>query len=810
VIALLYFATAGALLALAHRFFNVTPPNVAPPPSAANVSSLANVATPPSAASIATPTSEAGPSAHRALRPAPLQPSAPAAEVSPSAPRALRPAHLRPFTLPAAIVLLLLPLVFTGRAILRGMVYAPIEMPYITQPLADHRGELHVPPPHNGALVDIAFQMIPWREAVRRSYADHQWPLLNRFILCGDVLAGSMQAAPFSPFTLIACLLPAAMSFSFTGAIAFFIAGLGAFLLARELGAGEMASVFAAVGWMFSAQLALTILWPLGFAWAFLPLVLAAAHRGDVGTLTVALTLQILAGHPETTLHIVAIAFAFSMWRRRPGQRIIAAILALLITAIATFPFIDALHHSGEYKVRQAFAREPLRLPGTKVRDALIGDLFPFARGGVHFPLERAEGGSILLAVGIAGLISVRRKEIAFFGVLLAIAFLAGINGWPIAQLLHRLPIFDAAFNDRLAAAVPLCLAILGALAFQQWPSRRMAATMIVLAIIIAIAAVHWPLDRQRAFAELVPLVIAAIAVALVRKEIAAPALIALLLIQRTISDGSLIPTQPRGIAYPHLALFDAIDTRGEPFRIAPLGSALLPNTPAMYGLEDARGNTPMTLASYGEILPLFASRPDGWFLAVTDLTRPILSMMNVRYSMQDVSTPIPPGWRDVKTDIYTRLIENEHVLPRAFVPAHVVLGSQHELEEMSKETDFAQRAWISSPESGEHENGPGLVSTTDGLNFTASMDRDGFVVISQSALPGWRAYLDGRRVKLLSANHAFLAVFVPAGEHRLRLAFLPKSFVIGRAITFATLLGIIIFLFVRLRSRAGNTPSGR
>src|SRR5437764_1997534 len=204
-------------------------------------------------------------------------------------------------------------------------------MPYMTQPLADHRGELHVRPPANGALVDFAYQMIPWREALRRSIAHGEWPLLNRYVMCGDVLAGAMQPAPFSPFTLIALLLPAALSFTYTGAIAFFIAALGAFLFAREIGLGELAAIFAAVGWMFSAQLALTILWPLGFAWAFLPLVLAAAYRGDVGTLTVALTLQILAGHPETTLHIVVIAFAFSMWRRRPRRRIFAAILALLL-----------------------------------------------------------------------------------------------------------------------------------------------------------------------------------------------------------------------------------------------------------------------------------------------------------------------------------------------------------------------------------------------------------------------------------------------------------------------------------------------
>jgi len=698
-------------------------------------------------------------------------------------------------SLRASIILLLLPLVFTGRAVFTGSVYAPIELPYMTQPLSDHRAELHVRAPYNSALVDIAFQMIPWREALHHSL------LLDRYEMCGNTLAASMQPAAFSPFTWIALLLPAAVSFTFTAAIAFFIAALGAFLLARELGAGEVASTFAAVGWMFSAQLALTILWPLGFAWAFLPLVVFAVEHGSIALLTIVLALQILAGHPETTLHVVAIAFVYALFKRKPIRFAIAGVLALLITAVALLPFFEASRNSGEYKIRtQIYAKEPLRLPGTKVRDALIGDLFPFARGGVHFPLERSEGGSILLAIGIAAIVSVRRREVAFFAALLVIAFFAGINGWPVAQLLHRLPLFDSAFNDRLAAAVPFALAILAAFAVQQWPKRAMVVTMIVVTIVVAIGAARWPLDRQRMIAELAPLVVAIGVVAFVRKEIAAPALVALLLIQRTMADGSMIPTLPRAIAYPHLTLFDGVDRSS---RIAPFGSAMLPNTPSMYALEDVRGNAPMTFAPYGELLPLFTSRPDGWFLQVTDLTRPILSMMNVRYSLQDVSTPIPPCWRDVRTDIYTRLIENEHVLPRAFVPARVVMGSPNEVAEMASEKDFAQRGWISPHEPGERENGPGRVVRTSELDYAAQMDRDGFVIISQTAIPGWRAYLDGRRVKLLRGNHAFLAVYVPAGEHRLKLQYLPDSFVIGRAISLTTIALLMIFVIVQWRTGA-------
>ena len=78
-------------------------------------------------------------------------------------------------------------------------------------------------------------------------------------------------------------------------------------------------------------------------------------------------------------------------------------------------------------------------------------------------------------------------------------------------------------------------------------------------------------------------------------------------------------------------------------------------------------------------------------------------------------------------------------------------------------------------------------------------MDADAFVVISQTAWDGWRAFVDGKRVALRRANHAFLAVWVPAGEHRVRLVYLPRSFVIGRGITFAALIFLALGLIRRI-----------
>src|SRR3954453_5060520 len=253
----------------------------------------------------------------------------------------------------AALALLLLPLVFTGRALLTGRVYAPVELAYMTEPLNAYRTEVGAPLPQNGSLSDIAFQMIPWRQALRQGGIETRWPLGDPFEGWGHVLAGAAQAAPFSPFTLIALLLPVAASFGYTASIAFFIAAIGAFLLARDYECSELASLVAAAVFTFSAPMALQILWPLGFAWAFLPLVFLATRRVVVAPsiksasmLTTVLALEVLSGHPETLLHVPFLGAIYGVYEvlRHPhrakaiGYAIAAGVVALLLTAIALLP----------------------------------------------------------------------------------------------------------------------------------------------------------------------------------------------------------------------------------------------------------------------------------------------------------------------------------------------------------------------------------------------------------------------------------------------------------------------------------------
>jgi len=176
-----------------------------------------------------------------------------------------------PVSIGAAVILFLLPLVVMGKPVLTGGAFGAIDLTYVTEPLADLRLQLGVPSPHNGVISDVSCQVFPWRKALQDAYAHGEWPLRNPTMLAGDILAAAGQPGAYFPFTLVALLLPAAVSLTFTGAIIFFLAGVGAFLLARELGVRESVALLAAAGWMYSTGLGFFILWALAGAWALLP-----------------------------------------------------------------------------------------------------------------------------------------------------------------------------------------------------------------------------------------------------------------------------------------------------------------------------------------------------------------------------------------------------------------------------------------------------------------------------------------------------------------------------------------------------------
>ncbi|HEX7191391.1 MAG TPA: YfhO family protein [Thermoanaerobaculia bacterium] len=785
--------------------------------------------------------------------------------------------YVHPLSRGAALVLFLLPLCVTGRALLTGNVYGPADLAFMAEPLKAEAAKYRIHGVHNGLLSDLYAQIWPWQSAVRDAWSQHSWPLLNPFMLCGDILAAAAQPAAFDPFNLLALLLPLSQWMTFYASLTLLFAALFTFGYARTIGCGEPAALVAAAGYMCAANMLVFVGWPLSRAWAYLPLVLLGVRlvvrerrlRG-AALLTIALTLLILSGHPESLLHVVLTGCVYGVFEiaitrsevpKAVGLAVASGVLALLLGMIQLLPFLEASAQSFEADLRRGvFANTEFSpMPGL-VKKRVASMFLPYYGGQPwrqamtgEYDSESARAGSVLAVLSfVALLVAWRRRETWFFFALAVFCAWGAADALPVARWLHAAPLLKFALNQRLAYAATFAMAILAAIAIDAWPQgrRRFTAVAVCVAAVVGLgfaARALWPhelsigvpapLMKLLLAVEVVPLVIAAIvfawgadvssagprdsAAVAARGRTGRPLpfraalVLALVLGQRLIADGTVYPVLPRAAFYPEVPLFHALPKSDEPYRVTAAHFAMIPNMSAFYRLEDPRGYEAMTFIRLRETYPFWSSPQPVSFNAIGELGKPFLAFLNIRYLLMppDVKALDPP-WKFVTADATGALFENTDALLRAFVPPriHYDQNGPQSIGDMYRADNFADDAFIEVAEYNPYvrPNGPGVVHTREvpnGLRIDATMSRDAWVVISQTAWKGWRAYVDGRRVQWRFANHAFIGVWVPAGHHELSLVYLPESFVRGRAISFATLglLGIGLVVKAFLSSRAAG-----
>ena len=738
-----------------------------------------------------------------------------------------------------AAVLILLPLFLTGRALVTGRVYAPIDLAYHFDPLASMATRAGIERIANPLPSDVAVQFIPWNAALRWSIAHGQWPLWNPFELSGNVLAAAAQSAPFHPVTLLGLVIPAPDAFGFMAAMTYFLAALGMFLFLRNLELRQLPSLFGAAGWALSTYVVAFTHTAHGNAIALLPLVMLGA-RGvalrpgirATSILAAALILITLCGHPETSLHVVALAIAYVIFCARSRlsrvaiSGLAAGVLALLLTAFFVWPMIDAIPQTREYLHRKSGA-EGVSASWGVVAHVLRSNIVPFAegapgeeepqhdRGVEHHSMGTAYAGAMLFAPALFALLRARMREKWFFGGVVVFGFLAGAEAPILSAILSRLPIFSLAINARMISFATFAICVLAAIGMNASLAerRRLAFLFLFVGVSIAVLTIAIPSTltpdfvRANAIREVAPLLLAfALLIAFRTNRAAAAGLIALLLLQRVVEIGGYIPAVDRRAFFPPIAGFESLPHSGEPYRIVGQGPLFAPNVAALYGLEDVRGYQAMTFARLAETFQLWSIPQPVWSNRVDDLTAPMLSMMNVRFALALPDSPIPPSWRLIGRYPGYALLENMRALPRAFVPHVVHTGLDNVIRDMRACSDFAAEAWIETPGPAmDVANGSGSVRVrADGsrLLLHASMQSAGWIIVSEAAWSGWRASSGGNPLKLHFADRAFLGMYVPAGDHDIVLSYRPKAVTTGALASIATAVGLVLFAIVLRRRR--------
>jgi hypothetical protein len=735
-------------------------------------------------------------------------------------------------SLRASAALILLPLLFTFRAFVTNSIYAPIDLAYQTEPLVSYLDTSGVRVFHNSTLSDTYAQMSPWRAVVREAIFAGEWPLMNPYMLAGDLLAGSAQPAPYDFINLAGLLVPLIDSINLTASLAFLWAAIGAFLLARRFDLSEIAALFGAAAWMMSSFIVFFIEAALGHTMMLLPLVCCAAidvvRRPVIGraiVLAIVLTWVIFAGHPEGLLQVVIIGCAFGIYELsrvdNRGRVIVAAlsagIAAVLLSAVFLLPVIEALRQTAEFAARRAEGSEDLQTVSWKWSAQKVPEnVVPFVYGlpwkemGSAAPLitpHNAAIGGIFLALAVAGAIFTRRRERNFLLLMAGAGLLAGIGFPPLVRLFSHVPLLSLARNERFIVATILAMVLLVAMGVEIW-YRTIGWTMLTTAAAVSILTIALiPIMRSVALSDrfirgsiaslVIPMFLAGAALLVFRRV---EVLLLLALVQRIADVGGMYPTLPRDAFYREPEALRRFAS-SEPVRFAAVGYTMLPNIGAHYGLEDVRGFQAMSLRRLHETYPLWSSPQRNWFNRIDSLASPFLSFLNVRYALHDPDHAMPPRWRVVGSAGQLNIIENTAALPRAFMPAAVRFNVPYPavIDEMRNAHDFRAMSWINqyhAPHNME-TNGSGTVSITRTTLSTyaihAEVARDGWIVISQAAWKGWRAFEGRQEIPVRVANHAFLAIKLGQGHHDVDLVFRPHGFIVGRAITLVTLIAVVI-----------------
>ncbi|HWR97230.1 MAG TPA: YfhO family protein, partial [Candidatus Methanoperedens sp.] len=286
----------------------------------------------------------------------------------------------------------------------------------------------------------------------------------------------------------------------------------------------------------------------------------------------------------------------------------------------------------------------------------------------------------------------------------------------------------------------------------------------------------------------------------------------------------------PAAQIYPRTQSLAFLQQQPGPFRVLLDGNrGLFVNTMAPFGLQEVGGYSSFYPERVGKLVSFIqfgsyafsGTRFDRW-VSFGGAQSPLFDLLNVRYVLTAPgSAPPGPRFRLVHRsdmDIY----ENTAALPRAFVAHRGVLREDPDAAlaylgspafDMRNEVVLERRpdaAFLSglgtptaSPRVAVDRYGP------DRVELTAELSAGGWLVLTDTWYPGWRATVDGSEVPIERADYAYRALPLRAGRHAVVFSYHPASRSRGLLLSFAgfALAGIGLGVVLR-RERAGAPPA--
>ncbi|MBI3465835.1 MAG: YfhO family protein [Planctomycetes bacterium] len=821
------------------------------------------------------------------------------------------PATRRELLLFATVLIALLAIYFFG-ALRPGWVLSPSDWLLATESFREPGSAEYEPA--NRLLTDITNQTEPWLELTAAEWGRGRVPLWNPYAGCGAPLLANSQSAVFFPLNVIYICTRSPYAWVVMAMMKLFIAGLGGFVFAREIGLGRLGRWFVGLCFPFSGFLVVWLQYALVNVAMWLPLVLWRVERlvqrpgpWAAGWLALVIGVMLLGGHPETAAHVLLVAGTYAAWRmqcvlrlgrpspatqslnRDPKQAaapaagntrtvsitanigwfVAAGTLGFLVAAVQLVPLAEYLGRGQSWYQRSRSRPGPLEIarPDILAMPALGAPYVygSYRRGhphvekalGMHNFNDIAGGYSGLTTIAVLvplALLARRTHRWVYFWVALDFVSVAVAYRFPLIDNLVRLiPILNITKNQRLLLVVSLAHCLLGAAGLEAWQElsqrvgRWLRITLVGLLLIgAAVAGVGGvsvrrlePHIRQRALAHfevqahLRGLPADALqdrAKRLVQQSLTffpryylglagyliLPAgLLAftgrrtqtirfpLILFVLTLTDLFLFgrgynPAIPLNqySAECSVVEFLRIELKRqspEPFRVLPLEEEFPPNALGRFEIPDlrnydcieVRGNLAFFEPLWGQDSDRLTSNAwTSWERVLSNLER--LRLANVRYL---ISTNGPPSDLSGVHLVHQHGRVGVYEIDRSGLFSVAPGGAAEEPGTVSRIPATIR------------EYRPGYVEADVNISTAA-----GQLILAETFMPGWRAWVDGRRSEVTPYGGVFVSVPIGSGQYRVVFEYSPASFWFGLAGSLFGIAGVIGLLAL---THGGSKPPG-
>lgn len=614
-------------------------------------------------------------------------------------------------------------------------------------------------------------------EAGRALFDERRLPLWNPWELCGTPLFAVIQGLVlYLPAPLLFWLLPPYWALQGLYAVNLLVLAWGTAIYLRAHGIGALAAALAVLVTVDGVFMSYSM---VGFdhpnflgSVAWIPWILLAWERAVergarpwLGLAALAVGAQWLAGYPDfpldtaVLLAVIAVVSTGATLPRRLAFAVACVALGTALVAVQLVPLAEAV--------------------GLSFRAQAMSDydgprkLFAIFSSGLFQPLVVDRFGLAALALAALALWRPTRARLAWAAALV----FAVCAGDPPISLLYRLPPFlGVRYALGWSHIAPLFVGFLVAAVVQRAATgegRAGRATILVLALVVA-GGCMWTIARA-------PRIMRPVAP---EYEVIAQRVPVLKQAQNTL------PGRPRIIASretdagmtvrERMASASGYDPTMPPHRIKRL-------IDAVNGVPD-----PVVRGMIVERNPRLAGLMGVGLVAVARGAVPAL--------MKQGFVPVgklPPN----EVLLYRAPVPRARIVHRAIVApdeetsfAHTV-DAARDLEHGTVIETTEPLPELADPPTGLREDVALVVDQPERVEISATLAAPGFLVLTDTWYPGWLAEVDGTSVPILRADHAFRAVHLPAGAHRVVFRYAPRSLRIGLWISLAALLGVGVLL---------------